>query len=63
MGDSSSSPQHPVSGLQTASALPGASMRRILFKQGYRLGLITATLRFESPNNWDEELKKNIVFL
>jgi hypothetical protein len=34
-----------------ACALPGASMRRIFSKQGFRLEIVTATLRFESPNN------------
>ena len=36
-GDSPSSPQLPVSGLQAASALPGASLRRSFSRQGFRL--------------------------
>jgi len=39
------------------------------FSQGYRLGIITATLRFESPNGTaifqktSEEIRKTLFFL
>jgi hypothetical protein len=67
-GDSPSSPQHPVSGLQAAFVLP-AHRVPTFFSQGFALGLLQATLRFESPNctaifqKTSEEIRKTLFFL
>ena len=51
-----------------ASALP-APRAPSFFMQGYRLGIITATLRFESPSGTaifqktSEEIRKTLFFL